>query len=305
MRSCIYCGRELGDGEKCNCAKAAARRAAKDGGGESAQTAQTTQTTQSEQTGQNAQSGQNEQGGYYRTGYTGNDGWFRRTRDRVRTKRAVRQNRARSAGVSGSARDIFSYIWRFIKSPATEIANPRDFAMWQMLIIAAVQGAIIGLCVYFIMTGASRGWFRALANIIGFGGINGYLMIMYAVAAAISGAAGGVCLFFAHAGIFWLINRFIFRLHTGFTAFSQRLVMTNIPFTVFAAVGMMLSFISTTTLMILLMCGALSSFILTYIALNEEWSAFTESRVLYSMLLGYFIMFTFVFSLLRISIIGG
>lgn len=296
MRSCIYCGRDLADGEQCQCPTAAARRAAKRG---------QSQNTQSSQGTQNTEFNRTDQGGYYRTGYTQNDSWFKRTHDRMKTKRAVRKNRPKAESTSGGAKDVFSYIWRFIKSPATEVLNPRDFAMWQMLLIAAVQGAIIGLCVYFITTGASRGWFRALANIIGFGGINGYRMIMQAGVSAVSGAIGGIVFFLVHTGIFWLINRLLFRLRTDFTSFAQRLVLTNIPFTLLAAVGVAFSFISSTTLVILLMCGALSSFILTYVSLNEEWSAFSESRVMYSMMLGYFILFTFIFSFLRVSVIGG
>ena len=294
MRSCIYCGRDLADGEQCECPKAAARRASKSG--------QNTQGGQDTQKGQSAQSNQNNQGGYYRTGYTQKDSWFKRASDRMKTKRAARK---RSAGANVGAKDIFSYIRRFIKSPAIEIANPRDFSMWQMLLIAAVQGAIIGLSIYFITSGESRGWFRAIANIIGFGGINGYRTIMQAGVSTLSGAVGGIIFFIVHAGIFWLINRFLFRSRTGFTSFAQRLVLTNIPFTVLAAIGVAFAFISSTTLMILLMCGALSSFILTYISLSEEWSAFSESRVMYSMMLGYFILFTFIFSLLRVSVIGG
>ena len=286
MRSCIYCGRDLADGEQCSCPSAVARRTAKSG-----QNTQTDRNTKDDS-----------HSGYYRTGYTQNDGAFKRAWDRMKTKRAARK---RNAQANGGAREIFSYIWRFIKSPATEIANPRDFSLWQMLLIAAAQGAIIGLCIYFILTGESRGWFKTLANIIGFGGINGYKALIYAGVSAVSGAAGGIIFFLAHAGVFWLINRFIFRSYTGFTSFSQRLILTNIPFTVLAAVGVAFAFISSTTLMILLMCGALSSFILTYISLSEEWSSYSGSRVMYSMMLGYFILFTFIFSLLRVSVIGG
>lgn len=293
MRSCIYCGRELADGEQCNCAKAAARRAAKNGGNDNVR----------QSAAQDSQSGSqnSQQSGVYRTGYTEHENPFKHAWSRHKTKRQARKARPSN----GEMRGIFSYIYRFIKSPATEISNPRAFSMPQMLLIAAAQGAIIGLCVYFISTGAPRGWFRAIANIIGFGGVNGYRAIVRAIESIFSGAVGGILFFIVHAGIFWLINRFIFRLRTSFTSFSQRLILTSIPFTLFAAVGVVFSFISTTTLMILLMCGALSSFILTYTALNDEWSSYSESRVFYAMLLGYFILFTFIFSLMRVSIIGG
>ncbi len=296
MRSCIYCGRELAEGEKCSCPGAAARRAAKDGGSASQNTDTSTQYNNS---GTNTQYTRNENG-YYRTGYTQAENPLKRKWNRYKAKRQAAKSQR-----TPEMRGIFSYIYRFIKSPATEIANPRAFSMPQMLLIAAIQGAVIGLCVYFVNTGAPRGWLRAIANIIGFGGTTGFRSVLHAVEAALSGALGGGFFLLIHTGIFWLINRFIFRSRTGFTPLAQRLVLTNIPFTALAAIGVAFSFISTTTLMILLMCGALSSFILTYISLNEEWSSYSESRVLYALMLGYFILFTFIFSLLRVSVIGG
>lgn len=285
MRSCIYCGKELGDGELCSCPRASARRAAKNN---------------ENKTDTNGEA----KGGYYRTGYTQQDGRIKRGWHRFKTKRAERRNRY--GNTSRKTLDgALSYVWSFIKSPVDGISNPKDFSLAQMLIISAIQGAIIGMGIYFVATGASRSWFGFLANLIGFGGINGYKMLMHIAASAASGAVGGVVMFFIHSGIFFAINRLIFRSYTSYVSFAQRLVLTNIPFTALAAVGVLFAFFSTTTLMILLICGAVTSFILTYVSLSQEWSAYSESRVLYALILGYFVLFALICSLLRISIIGG
>ena len=294
MRSCIYCGRELQDKEQCNCPGAQMRRAAK------TNAAGSNNSGHAGSTGNAENSGGSNQNGYYRTGYTGNDGRIKRKWHRIKTKQAERRNRVKN---SKNAKGVFSAIWKFIKSPAESILNPKAFSMPQMALIAAAQGAIIGMGIYFVATGASRSWFGFLANLIGFRGLNGYRMILNIIMSAVSGAVGGTVLFFIYSGVFYAINRLIFKSYNSFTSFLQRLILTNTPFTVFAAVGVLLAMFSTTTLMILLICGAMSSFVMTYISLCGEWSSHSESKVFYAMLLGYFIMFTFICSLLRISII--
>lgn len=286
MRSCIYCGRELKDGEVCSCPRSQARRAAKSANN-NAYTA-------------HSENGSEQGSNYYRTGYTKNDGRIKRRWHKFKTQRAERRNR-RSYKPSSFLRDIGG----FIKSPVNAISNPKDLSMALMLLIAAIQGAIIGLGIFFTATGASRSWFRMLANIIGFSGFTGYKAIAYIASSAIGGAVGGIMMFLIHSAVFYVIGKLLFRSRANFSSFSQRLVLTNIPFTVFAAVGVSFSFISTTTLMILLLCGVMTSFILTYVSLCCEWSAHSESKVLYALVIGYFILFTLICTLLRISVLGG
>lgn len=289
MRSCMYCGRDLSDNEKCNCPGAVKRREEK----------QKSQTSD-----YNPGYGKYNDSDCFRTGYTKKENKIKRMWSRFKTKRAERKNRPK-ASYKGGVNGFFKNVLSFIKNPVDEISNPKNFSMPEMLLISAVQGAIIAMGIFFVATGASRSWFRFLANVIGFGGIDGYRAIGYVALSAVSGAIGAVVMSLIYWGVFYLIGRFIFHTFTTYRGVAQRLVMTCIPFTVFAAIGVVFSFFSTTTLMIMLLTGVLSSMILTYVSLNEEWSQKSESYVFYVMLLGYFVLFTIICSFIRISLIGG
>ena len=289
MRSCMYCGRDLSDNEKCNCPGAVKRREEKQ---------------KSQNSDYNPGYGKYNNSDYFRTGYTKKENKIKRMWSRFKTKRAEKKNRPRTS-YKGGVKGFFQNVLAFIKNPVNGILNPKNFSIWQMLLIAAIQGAIIAMGVFFVTTGASRSWFKFLANVIGFGGIEGYKTLAYIAMSALSGAVGATVMSLIYWGVFYLIGRFIFRSFTTYTGVGQRLVMTTIPFTVFAAFGVLFSFLSTTTLMIMLLIGVLSSMILTYVSLNEEWSQKSESYVFYALLLGYFILFTIVCSLIRISVIGG
>ena len=124
-----------------------------------------------------------------------------------------------------------------------------------------------------------------------FNGGAGYSLVLQIILCMVSGAISGVILFFLYSGIFWLINRFVMRLKTAYWEFSIRLASTWIPFTVM---------LSPVTLMILILCGAVSVAVLTYEALRTEWISKSPSQVLYAMMLGYFVFFTVVCYLITI-----
>ncbi len=286
MRVCVYCGKELEPDEKCNCPGAVKRRGEKE-----------------KNSGKADSNGSNASNGYYRTGYTEKVSKSKRRWNRFKAKCQAAKNQRR-AKKRLDKNQIFSYMLNFLKAPVDAIRNPRGFTVLQMFIIAAVQGGIIGLGIYFASSGASRSWFRAVANIIGFGGITGYKAILCVLYAVFAGAVGAAAIFAMYTGVFWLLNRLIMRdAKSGFADIGQRLVMTTLPGTIIAAVGVLFSFFSSTTLMILLLCGAASAVILTFVSLEEQWYGHSSSRVLYTMMLGYFIMFTIILSLIRVGMI--
>ena len=133
-----------------------------------------------------------------------------------------------------------------------------------------------------------------------FNGGAGYSLVLQIILCMVSGAISGVILFFLYSGIFWLINRFVMRLKTAYWEFSIRLASTWIPFTAICAIGVILSMLSPVTLMILILCGAVSVVVLTYEALRTEWISKSPSQVLYAMMLGYFVFFTVVCYLITI-----
>ena len=126
---------------------------------------------------------------------------------------------------------------------------------------------------FFILRGGGVGPLKILTSLMNFNGGAGYSLVLQIILCMVSGAISGVILFFLYSGIFWLINRFVMRLKTAYWEFS---------------------------LMILILCGAVSVAVLTYEALRTEWISKSPSQVLYAMMLGYFVFFTVVCYLITI-----
>lgn len=279
MRSCVYCGRELEKGEVCDCPQSVARRMKNQNGAEENAKAEEN-TKDSEKT-------------TYRTGYTGHRSRFDRAKERRRAKREA-------AGSDGSLNNLFAFVKEFIKAPVDKVINPPQIGKTMMLLIAAAQGAVAWLGMFFLYTGTSRSVFNILGKLMGFGGIQGYSAILRMILCAVSGAVSGIALFFLCTGVFWLLNRFIFKSETRYWDFSLRLSLIGIPFTVLGALGVVLSAFSLKTLLLLLICGLLSSVVLMYEALRTEWINRSASSVMYAMTGGLFILFTVLLYLIRI-----
>ncbi len=291
MRSCIYCGRELEKGEVCSCPQSAARRAAR----KAEQTAGTSRKS--------SDKNQNYNNPYktetsYKTGYAGKDSKFERAKTKHRARRAAKKSAARNTSSKGFFKGLWRYVIDFIKAPVEKISNPGYLGKGAILTIAAVQGAVLWLCMYFVLRGGSVGPFKLLASAMSFNGEAGYKLIGMILLFILSGAVSGVIMFLLYSGIFYLINRFIMRLKTPFWEFSIRLAATWIPFTVICAIGAALSLLSPITLAVLIMCGAVTVAVLTYEALRTEWISQPASKVLYAMILGYFVFFTVIGHLL-------
>ncbi len=289
MRTCMYCGRELAKGEQCTCPQSVMRRNgnAKSASGAGKSEANNKQNTQNTQNARNTQYTQN-QGTSYKTGYAGKDSPFERARDRYKAKRAARGARPRG----GTWRDI----WSAVISPVETVTNPPNLGIAAMLIIAAVMGAFLWLGAYFVLIGGGVGPFRLAAAMMGFGG--GYPLIARIGLTLLSGMVAGVIMFFLYTGIFYLIGRFIIRVRTPYWQFCVRLVTAWIPFTVICIIGALLSLLSPLTLAALILCGAAITAALTYVALKTEWYSAPPSKVLLSMLLGYFLFLSIMLRLI-------
>ena len=284
LRTCMYCGRELEKGEKCDCAQSKARR----GEYEEPKKEEPKQNTNTEQKANYSDPYRTKTS--YKTGYAGGDNRFDGARERYKAKRAAKG--------SGGLGNVWQYIKKSLKSPVEAVTNPTHLGKVSMLAIAAAMGALLWLCVFFILRGGAVGPFRLIASAMGFGG--GYKLILSILAALVSGAVGGVVMFFLYTGIFYLINKFIMRLKTPYWQFCERLVSAWVPFTVICLIGTVLSLLSPFTLIALVLCGAAVTAVLTYEALKTEWYAFPPSKVLYSLLLGYFVFLSIMAHLLMI-----
>lgn len=291
MRSCIYCGKELKDGEVCDCPQSAAHRRAKETEAKKAESGTDT-------SGEDYKYNPNYNSSSYQTGYTKKESKFTQAWNRFKMKRSV--HKAERSGKSFFS-SLAELIKNFIVSPVDTVMNPPSMSKGTILSLAAAQDAVIWLCVYFIMSNVRRGPFAMLASLMMFNGANGYRNILHMLMALVSGAVSGVLVFFLYSGIFYGINRLIFRLNTRYWDFSQRLILTGIPTAVICMFGALFSIFSSTTLMILMLCGAVSFAVLTYEALRTEWISQSAGKTVYAMMLGFFVFFSFVCYLIRLS----
>ena len=294
MRSCAYCGKNLEPGEVCDCPQSVARRQ-KSGGSSQ-------QNTSNETSGSEKQSSYNpyENNTTYRTGYTQEESRVKRAWNRYRMKRDTEKTTKTRSG-DGFFKRLLSLVVSTMRSPVDSVMNPPHVGRITILLIAAVMGAVLRMCVYFAVTGLSRSPFGLLAAIMSFGGRAGYKIIADGMVTALMGAVSGSVLFILYSGIFWFINRMVIRSRIGFWEFSERMIVTCIPMTVIGLVGLLLAMLSTSTLIILAGCGVLSTAVLTYEALRTEWINRSPGKTMYLMMLGMFVFISIIYSLLIIG----
>lgn len=297
MRSCIYCGRELKQDEVCNCPQSAARRAAKNNTSSKSSRADGNKQNTKQENYRNPYRTETS----YKTGYAGNESKFERAKNKYRTRRAARKSKTEKVNAKGFFRGLWRYVINFLKSPVDSITNPAHLGKGAIMIIAALLGMVLWLCMFFIMRGGAVGPLKLLASAMSFNGSDGYRLIGMTALTAVSGAVSGIVIFFLYSGIFYLINRFIMRFRTDYWEFCIRLVSAWIPFTVICIIGTLLSLLSPVTLAILILCGAVTVAVLTYEALKTEWISQPPGKVMYAMMLGYFVFFTIVCHLILIK----
>ena len=185
---CIYCGRDLEKGEVCNCPQSAAYRAAKE------KSSQTKSETKESHKSYNSNPYRTENS--YRTGYAGRESKFERVKTRFHTKRAAKKStRNGSVNPDGFVRGFLRYIADFIKSPVDKITNPGHIGKASIMAIAALQGAVLWLCVFFVMRGGTVSPFKLLSSAMGLSG-EGYGLVGMIILIILSGALSGIVFYF-------------------------------------------------------------------------------------------------------------
>lgn len=307
MRSCIYCGKELAPGEKCDCKQSVAHKTAS--GTESETDNNKTSKNNSKHKEKKAQGQEKKekkaksagndfyQGSAYndptrtayRAGYTKKDNPFKSAFEKAKARKRARRMSGFRRGQFGKG--FFRDLLTALRFPVQAVQNPKHMSMWQMLVLWAIQGALAWLGIFFIVTRSARGPFALLGNLLAFNGIQGYKTVLYILLAMFSGGIAGILVFFLYTGIFFGINRFIMRdASTRYTSFCERFAMTALPFSAIALVGTAVSLISTTTFITLLVCGAAIFAVLTYEALRTQWAWVPADRTLMCLMLGFFII---------------
>lgn len=296
MRECIYCGKQLEKGELCTCAISVAKRKEKEQrmAAEKAAEPKTKKEEKAEVREKQRKAKERE----------------REARKNEHARRAEEKRASRSAARSAYGRygkNVFANVWRmfkdFIKSPVETVLNPGDMTKAEILMFSIIEGIIGGLCVYSVITGASRGPLRLLGNLLGFKGIAGYGVIVGWFMSALSGAIGGVLVFFIYSGVFYLVSKWVFKMFTPFWEFVKRFAFVAIPAAIIGAVGVILGIFSQTTFAVLLLCGIVGTIILTYEILRSMWYSKSPAKTLYTMMLCIFIFLLIVLYIVRLSLL--
>lgn len=271
MRTCMYCGKELKEGERCDCYMSRQRRGETD-------TAQNTDKDENKKEKEKKKTNNTS----YKTGYAGSDNRFERARDRYRAKKEARKN----AGKSNFWSDLWHYILCAVKNPVDAVTNPRHISKGALLLISVLCGVILWICAYFISRGGAIGPVRIAASFMGFG--EGWTFNLQFLAVILSGAVGGIISFFIYTGIFYFVSRVIIRSQTPYWQFCQRIVTAWIPAVIICLCGSILGIFSFAMFVAIVICGAAALVALTYEGLKTEWINASPQKVFLSMLLGFF-----------------
>lgn len=296
MRECIYCGRQLEKGEVCNCAMSVAKRREKE------------QAKQAESQGTKKDT-KNEERAREKKEKERDKQKRRNEKEQAReAKRAARQARQyNGTSYKAQAKTSLGEVWRifkeFLRSPIETVINPGTMSVSVIMIFVIIEGMIGGLCTFSVISGASRGPVRLLGNLMGFSGVQGYNTVLGWIASACSGAVAGIVIFFIATGIFYFINKWVFKEFTPYWDFSRRFSLVAIPFTIIGAVGVLLGFFSQTTFAVLMIVGLVGTVVLTYEILRSAWYSKSAAKVMYAMLVGIFLFLMISLYIVRISLI--
>ncbi len=277
MRSCIYCGKNLEKGEKCDCAQSVRMRDAK----KAQDTKSTTENTY-DTTTENS----------YTTGYT-----TKERKKRFKWKKPKMPNFRQKV----DARGLRGFVARFVNDPINTVSNPGYLNSWQIILLTVLQGIVLSAC-YFFIAGRLLNMFNTIrvADLFGFGGVRGLYSIQNLLLTILSGTLCITAVMFLIFGVFWCINKFLLKQNVRFWDFSTRLAVAVLPMTLLGLVGIVIGFFSIYALIMLITVGFVISLILTYEALKSEMHFISSSKALYTMALGVFIILVIIFNILRI-----
>lgn len=300
MRECIYCGRQLEKGEVCTCAMSVAKRREREAARKAEEPKNEKTAKAEEKTRKKAEKEHARQ----------------REKAEKERSREARKNARRSAHMYGGyaggaykskAKTALGDVWRlfrsFLCSPIETVMNPGEMSVSTIMIFVMIEGMIGGLSAFSVISGASRGPVRLLGNLMGFSGVQGYNTVLGWIASAFSGAVGGIVVFLLCSGIFYFINKWIFKQLTPYWEFSKRFSLAAIPVSIIGAVGVILGFFSQTTFAVLMIVGLVGTVVLIYEILRSAWYSSSAAKTLYAMLGGMFVFLMIALYIVRISVL--
>lgn len=264
MRECIYCGRQLEKGEQCTCAMSEAKRRAKS----ESQGAANAEEPKKQKKKRKKQPKQ------------------KKTRTKYTYQNNIKFDR------DGLFREFWRLLKAFVKSPVETVMNPGEMSRAVIFMFVLAEGIISGISIYTLITGNLRGPFSFLGNLMGLRGLTGYSAIKAWLLSAVSGAVSGLFMYFVYSGIFYVVNRWIFKQFTPYWDFVKRFAFAFLPFSLVGALGAVLGLFSQRTFLVLLICAVVGTLIITYEILRSVWYSKSESKIIYTMMACIFVFLT-------------
>lgn len=268
MRSCIYCGRDLGKDEKCMCARAVAARQAKESNSE-----------------KNYESGQDST---YRTGYTGTD------KKKFRFKKLhFKKPKFKKPDFKSTANIVSGFTKRFMYDPINGVSNPDRINSGQVFLVLILTALFLSLCGFFVSS-------RLLSGLMYEAGLSIKYNLRTLLVYTGIGTVVMTVIELVFVSVLYFINRFVLKYKTKFSLFIIRPVAALIPVTVFSLLGALISFFSVYATVMLVFTGSIMNIILTYEGMRSEWSSIPATRTMYLTAFAYFLFFVVVFNIIRI-----
>ena len=281
MRSCAFCGRDLGPDEKCNCQGAQRARESKD----------TNNNENKTYTGW--------QENTYTTGYTKE----KKKRFNFKMPRFKKPN-FRKPDFKGSARGVSGFTKRFMHDPVNAISNPCVLNPLQIVLILLGTALAVSLCGFFVyarfLSPVMRG-FASMGAPLGTQVMLPSYNIGNLFEFVLSGFTMITLMEFVFIGVLFIVNRFILKHPARFFVFATRPAAAMIPVMVFSLLGALISFFSIFASVMLFLTGIVINIVLMYEALRSEWTSMPAARVVYTMALSYFVFYVIIFNVLRIG----
>lgn len=279
-RSCMYCGRELEKGEKCNCPTSIRMRADK----QSNQNNTTNQNTSEQYTSPKEK--------------TKKEQWKER-REKRKKERPVRNKTYKKADVG--VREFFNYIASCVQTPVYKASNPGYIGMGKSMLLVGLQGLVVSSALFLSTSAMKKGLFGILSLALGFKGVAGWKNLLQLLVSAISGTALGFIQYFLMCAIFFIIGKFSVRSTSRYRDYVEKFVPCTIPLTVLGLLGVIFAVFSPSTLMIMLVCGVILEVILIYESLRSQWHTKPDFTV-YTIVGGLFVYSVLFYNLYKILI---
>jgi cation transport ATPase len=290
IRTCMYCGRELEAGEVCHCAQSEQARKRREQSQKKSEGAASAKSTEgAEQSGQTT----------YRQPYTSQprpkENWTQKAKRSY--QRVSAKFKQRGAGrKAGFLHNFGTFFARFFRSPVYTVSNPANMGVGESLILVAAQAIVSALVILFAYRSVLRGISSLITSLIpGMGGAASVALIGgWNPAILFCVVIGFIFLqFFLLSALFFFITRVMMRQSkVKFWNVAVRFAISSLPITVIGLAGIVFSFFSLPTVLVLLALACVMSVVLGYEGLCAEWQL-SPDRVIWITILGYMVYLFF------------